>query len=164
VQAALLPRLSRLAARGELVDFRAGLKRLLLIVVAIGVVGSLGAFVLGPWVLEVVFDADLSGRTLALLAFSSATYMMALAIAQAVIALKGHALVAVGWFVGVVTFLLAVWLGGEEVFRRIEIGLVVSSLAAVITFAIALRARLRSGVVPDQDSIMEAITDMPFEA
>jgi O-antigen/teichoic acid export membrane protein len=163
VQAALLPRLSRLAARGELVDFRAGLKRLLLIVVAIGVIGSLGAFVLGPWVLEVVFDADLSGRTLALLAFSSATYMMALAIAQAVIALKGHALVAAGWFVGVVTFLLAVWLGGEEVFRRIEIGLVVSSLAAVITFAIALRARLHSGVVPDQDSIMEAITDMPFE-
>ncbi len=163
VQAALLPRLSRLAARGELVDFRAGLKRLLLIVVAIGVVGSLGAFLLGPWVLEIVFDADLSGRTLALLAFSSATYMMALAIAQAVIALKGHALVAVGWFVGVVTFLLAVWLGGDEVFRRIEIGLMASSLAAVITFAIALRARLRSGAVPDQSSIMEAITDMPFE-
>ncbi len=163
VQAALLPRLSRLAARGELVDFRAGLRRLLLIVVAIGVVGSMGAFILGPWVLGVVFDADLSGRTLALLAFSSATYMMALAIAQAVIALKGHALVAAGWFVGVVTFLLAVWLGGDDVFRRVEIGLVVSSLAAVISFAIALHFRLRSGVVPDQDSIMEAITDMPFE-
>ncbi len=62
------------------------------------------------------------------------------------------------------TFLLAVWLGGEELFRRIEIGLVVSSLAAVASFAIALHFRLRSGVVPDQDSIMEAITDMPFEA
>jgi O-antigen/teichoic acid export membrane protein len=164
VQAALLPRLSRLAARGELIDFRAGLRRLLMIVVAIGVVGSLGAFVLGPFVLEVVFDAELSGRTLALLAFSSAAYMMALAIAQAVIALKGHALVALGWGIGVVTFLLSVWLGSDELFRRIEIGLVVSSVAAVLAFAVSLHFRLRSGVVPDQDSIMEAITDMPFEA
>jgi len=163
VQAALLPRLSRLAARGELVDFRAGLRKLLLIVVAIGVVGSLGAFVLGPFVLEVVFDAELSGRTLALLAFSSATYMMALAIAQAVIALKGHALVALGWGIGLVTFLISVWLGGDELFRRIEIGLVVSSLAAVLAFAVSLHFRLRSGVVPDQDSMMEALTDMPFE-
>ena len=78
--------------------------------------------------------------------------MMALAIAQAVIALKGHALVAVGWGVGVVTFLLAMWLGGDEMFRRIEIGLVVSSLAAVVTFAIALQhpaalgRRARSGL------------------
>ena len=53
VQAALLPRLSRLAARGEIEEFRAGLRRLLLIVViAVGVVGIAGAFILGPWVIE----------------------------------------------------------------------------------------------------------------
>ena len=55
---AAAPVLSRLAAVGELVEFRAGLRRLLMIVVAVGVVGTLGAFILGPCVLEVVFGAD----------------------------------------------------------------------------------------------------------
>ncbi len=163
VQAALLPRLSRLAARGEIAEFRAGLRRLLLVVVGVGSLGVLGSLVLGSWAIDLVYKVDVSGRTLAMLSFSSALYMMSLAIAQAVIALKGHALVGVGWGVGVLSFLLAMWLNDEAVFRRIEIALVVSSLATTIVFAIALRMRLRSGVVPDQGSIMEAITDMPFE-
>ncbi len=163
VQAALLPKLSQLAARGELVEFRSGLKKVMLIVIAVGVAGTLGAFVLGSWAIEIVYDAELSGRTLAMLSASSATYMLALASAQAVIALRGHALVALGWGVGVVGFVLGTWLGGDQVFRRIEIGLLVSSIASLITFAFALRQRLRAGVVPDEGSMIEAITDMPFE-
>jgi len=165
VQAALLPRLSRQAARGEFDEFRSGLKRLMMVVLAVGVVGTAGAFVLGPWALQIVYDADLSGRTLAMLALSSAVYMLALATAQAVIALQGHALVAVGWAIGVLGFVLGTWLSGpeDEVFRRIEIGLVVSSAAALVTFALALRHRLSSGTLPNQGSVMDAITDMPFE-
>ena len=72
VQAALLPRLSRLAARGELNEFRSGLKRLMYIVIVVGAVGTSGAFLLGPWMIEIVYDASLTGRTLALLALSSA--------------------------------------------------------------------------------------------
>ena len=164
VQAALLPRLSRLAARGELNEFRSGLKKLMYIVLVVGVVGTSGAFLLGPWVIEIVYDASLSGRTLALLALSSACYMVALATAQAVIALKGHAFVAVGWGIGVATFVLATYWGGEDVFRRVEIGLLASSIAAMTSFAIVLRYKLRSGATPDQGSIMDAITDMPFES
>jgi len=163
VQAALLPRLSQLAARGELVEFRSGLKKVMLIVIAVGVAGTLGAFVLGSWAIEIIYDAELSNRTLAMLSASSATYMLALASAQAVIALRGHALVALGWGVGVIGFVLGTWLGSDQVFRRIEIGLLVSSIASLITFAFALRQRLRAGVVPDEGSMMEAITDMPFE-
>jgi O-antigen/teichoic acid export membrane protein len=163
VQAALLPRLSRLAARGELDEFRSGLKRLMYVVVAVGVSGTIGAYVLGSWAIEVVYDAQLTGRTLAMLSLSSACYMLALATAQAVIALRGHALVALGWGVGVLAFLLGTWLSSDQLFRRIEIGLLISSLAALCTFALALRQRLRSGAVPDQDSMMDAITDMPFE-
>ena len=100
---------------------------------------------LGPFVVELVYDADLSGRTLAMLALGSAVYMVALALAQAVIALKGHALVALGWAVGVVAFLLGTWLSSDDLFRRVEIGLLVSSLAAVTAFALALRYRLASG-------------------
>jgi O-antigen/teichoic acid export membrane protein len=164
VQAALLPRLSRLAATGELDEFRAGLKRLMLVVLAVGVIGTSGAFILGPWAIDVVYNADLSGRTLALLALGSACYMVAIATAQAVIALKGHALVALGWGIGVVTFVLATWLASDDLFRRIELGLLASSVASMISFGVALRHKLQSGVVPDQDSIMDAITDMPFES
>jgi O-antigen/teichoic acid export membrane protein len=163
VQAALLPRLSQLAARGELSEFRSGLRRVMVIVIAVGVAGTLGALVLGPWAIEIVYDAELSGRTLAMLSASSACYMLALATAQAVIALRGHALVALGWGIGVVGFLLGTWLSSDQVFRRIEIGLLLSSIAALAAFSLALRQRLRSGAVPDQGSIMEAITDMPFE-
>ena len=72
VQAALLPRLSRLAARSELGEFRAGLKRLLMVVLAVGVVGTIGALVLGPFVIKTFYNADLTGRTLAMLALGSA--------------------------------------------------------------------------------------------
>jgi O-antigen/teichoic acid export membrane protein len=164
VQAALLPRLSRLAAQGELDEFRSGLKRLMMVVLVVGFVGTTGAFLIGPWALEVVFDADLTGRTLALLAFSSACYMVALATAQAVIALKGHALVSIGWGIGVIAFIIGTWQGSDDVFRRVEIGLLASSIAAMVTFGLTLRYKLMIGVVPDQDSIMDAITDMPFES
>lgn len=156
VQAALLPGLSRLAARGELVEFRAGLLRLAYLVIAVGVVGTAGAFVLGPLAADIVYEVELSGRTLAMLALASSFYMLALALGQAVIALKGHALVALGWGIGVVTFVVVTWLASDDLFRRIEIGLLVSSMAALVSFAIALKGRLDSGVVPDQGSVIEA--------
>ena len=164
VQAALLPRLARLAARGELDEFRSGLRLLLKLVLVVGVVGTLGAFAIGPFVIETVYDAELSGRTLAMLALSSAIYMACIATAQAVIALQGHALVALGWFVGVVAFFLGTWLSSDLLFRRIEIGLVLSSTAALTCFAIALRHRLATGAEPTPGSVMDAITDMPFES
>ena len=164
VQAALLPGLSRMAARGELTEFRSGLKRLMSVVLLVGVVGTVGAFIIGPWAIDVVYDADLSGRTLAILAMGSAFYMMAIATAQAVIALKGHALVALGWGAGVVAFVLGTWLSSDDLFRRIELGLLISSITSMVAFILALRYKMSTGVVPDQDSMMDAITDMPFES
>ena len=151
VQAALLPRLSRLAASGNFAEFRNGLRRLLVLVVGVGVVGSLGALAIGPFVLETVYDAELDGVTLAILAAGSACYMLALALAQAVIALKGHSLVALGWVTGAVALALGVWLGSDDVFRRVEIGVLASSIAAMTFFAFALRYKLASGARPDDD-------------
>jgi O-antigen/teichoic acid export membrane protein len=158
VQAALLPGLSRLAARGEITEFRAGMKRLAYVVLAVGVVGTLGAFVLGPFAIDLVFKADLGGRTLAALALASGVYMMALALAQAVIALKGHALVALGWGGGVITFALVTVFSSDDLFRRIEFGLFSSSMVSMVFFGIALKSRLASSVVPDQGSVIEAAT------
>lgn len=158
VQAALLPGLSRLAARGELVEFRAGMKRLAAVVVAVGVVGTGGAFLLGPLAIELVYDAELGGRTLAALALASGVYMMALALGQAVIALKGHALVALGWGMGVATFVMVTWLSSDDLFRRIEYGLFCSSVVAMLAFGVSLKIKLDAGVHPDPDSLVEAAT------
>lgn len=164
VQAALLPKLSRLAARGELAEFRAGFFRLMTLVVAVGVLGTGGAFWIGPWVVELIYEATLSGRTMAMLALASAIYMMALATAQAVIALHGHARVALGWGLAFVVFVLVTWVSSDQLFVRIELGLVAANATALAVFAMALRHRLGSGDRPDRDSMMDALTDMPFES
>lgn len=158
VQAALLPGLSRLAARGELAEFRSGMKRLSVVVVGVGIIGTTGAFLLGPFAIDLVYQAELTGRTLAALALASGIYMMALALGQAVIALRGHALVALGWGVGVATFVIVTWLSSDDLFRRIEYGLLSSSAVAMIAFGIALKVKLDSGVDPDPDSLVEAAT------
>ena len=163
VQAALLPRLSRLAARNEIAEFRSGFARLMKLVLLVGVVGTLGAFVLGPLVIQRFYNATLNRETMAMLALGSACYMVALAIAQAVIALRGHALVALGWAAGALTFVVVTWIASDDLFRRVELGLVSSSFMALFVFSLALRARLRSGDLPSGDSVMEAITDMPLE-
>jgi len=163
VQAALLPRLSHLAASGQMDEFVVGFRRLVRVVVAVGVLGVVGAFTLGPFAVEILYDSTLSRRTLAVLALGSVFYMIGLAMAQAVIALHGHALVALGWTAGMAAFVLSTWLIGGEVFRRDELSLLIGSGVAMLVFWLALKARLRAGAVPDEASMIEALTDMPFE-
>jgi O-antigen/teichoic acid export membrane protein len=164
VQAALLPRLSHLAASGQMDEFVVGFRRLVRVVVAVGVLGVVGAYALGPLAVEILYDSTLSRRTLAMLALGSVFYMIGLAMAQAVIALRGHALVALGWTAGMAGFVLSTWLIGGEVFRRVELSLLIGSGVAMLIFWLALQARLRAGAVPDEASVIEALTDMPFEA
>jgi len=143
IQASLLPRLARLAAQESFEEFRRGLRLLIIVVAGIGTIGTIAGGLLGPWTLKLVYGADLSGRTLAMLALSSALYMMALAVSQAVLALEDHAYVALGWGIAAVTFIAGTWLSSEELFQRIEIGLVASSGAAVGAFSLRLRYRLQ---------------------
>ena len=57
VQAALLPKLAGLASEGKHEDFRAGMRRLLVVVVAICVAGTVAATVLGPWAGRTLFPS-----------------------------------------------------------------------------------------------------------
>lgn len=163
VQAALLPRLARLAATGEMSEFRRGFQRLMVIIGIVGVAGTAGAYVLGPFAVRVMYDAELSNRTLCILALGSVCYMVALASAQAVIALSGHAWVALGWTVGVAAFVIVTAIASHDVFRRVEIGTLAGSGAAMLTFLVALRLRLRAGAVVDPGALIEAVTDLPVE-
>jgi len=163
VQAALLPRLARLAARGDLTEFKQGFKQLMTLVLAVGAFGTVGAFTIGPAVFEIAFGSTISNRTLGILALGSACYMVALATAQAVIALRGHALVALGWCVGMAAFVLTTMFASNDLFRRVELGLFAGPAAAMISFVVSLRYKLGSDVRATDDSIFDAITDLPIE-
>jgi O-antigen/teichoic acid export membrane protein len=167
VQASLLPKLSALAHSGQLVDFRRGLNRLLVVVAGLALAGTVGGFVLGPFVVEIMFpDADLSGRTMGLLAAGAGLYMLALACAQAVIALGGHRDQALGWAAGfgalVVTVLVA---ATDDLFLRVEVGLLAGSAVAFVAMAGLLMRRLAASgpLTIASGDLIEALHDVPIE-
>ena len=107
VQAALLPKLAGLAGEGRHDDFRAGMRKLVLIVIGLGILGTIAAATIGPFVGELLFGKDkfiLGHRDLALLALGSGCFILALTLAQGLIALRGYAAAAVSWMVGIVAF------------------------------------------------------------
>ena len=163
VQASLLPRLARLAAKGDLTEFVQGLVLLLKIVVGVAVLGTAGSYVLGPWALEIMYDGGLDRRTLTLLALASGLYMLCIAIAQAVIALRGHRWVAIGWLSAVVTFFVLTAYSSNDLYLRVEIGLVGGSTAALVIFALALKAQISAGIPPEADSMLDGVMDTQFE-
>lgn len=144
VQAALLPKLSALAGAGRLLEFRQRLARLLVVVSVIAVAGIVGAFLLGPFIIRVLFGADfVIGRTdIALLAASSGAFMLAVALGQALIALSGQSQVAIGWFLGVVTFLVVTAIG-NDLLLRVEMGLFLGSVVAAVVIGALAAFRLR---------------------
>jgi O-antigen/teichoic acid export membrane protein len=165
VQASLLPKLSALAAEARFDELRVGLRNLLGVTFAIGVVATAGGFALGPTVVGILFPAEyeLDNRTLGLLALSSAAYMLAVALAQAVIALGGHRLVAVSWALGVAAFVGVSALGADDLFLRVELGLVTGCTLAAVAMGTSLVARLRAGAQPSQGTVIEALHDLPLE-
>ena len=128
VQGTLLPKLAGLAGAGRHDDFRAGLKRMLWVVVGVAALGSFLAFTLGPVVGKILFkDFDISNANLGLLATGSGAFIVALTVAQALIALEGHARQTLGWFVGMIVFLLVV-ATIPDLFLRVELGFLIGSL------------------------------------
>jgi O-antigen/teichoic acid export membrane protein len=140
VQAALLPKLSALAGAGRFPEFRQRLWRLLIGVAAIGLAGVVGAFAVGPLLISLLFGSefDIGHLDMALLAMSSAAFMLAVALGQALIALEGQARVAVGWFIGVVVFVVVTALG-DDLFLRVETGLAAGSVAAAVVIGLLAR-------------------------
>jgi O-antigen/teichoic acid export membrane protein len=164
VQAALLPKLSALAEAGRIDEFRAGFRRLLMVVVGIGVVGTAGSLVIGPWVVRLLFgpEFDLGNRTMGLLAASSALFMLAIAMAQAVIALGGHVRMAASWVVGVGTFVVVTSFG-NDLFLRVELGLLAGCAVAAACMAGVLVHRVRAGAPVEVEDLLEAIHELPLE-
>jgi O-antigen/teichoic acid export membrane protein len=143
VQAALLPKLSALAGAGRFHEFRERLWRLLFAVGAIGALGVLGAGLLGPVLIKVLFPSEyaLDPIDLVLLAASSAAFMLAVALGQALIALEGQSRVALGWLAGVIGFFVVTALG-NDLFLRVEAGLTAGSAVAALVIGVLARHEL----------------------
>jgi len=156
VQAALLPKLAGLAASGRLTDFRTGLKRLVWVVGAIGVAATVGAWLLGPFALRILFGPEfdkLGHADLGYLALASAAFMLAMALSQALIALEGHAKAALAWFVAIVVLAVVVALL-HDLLLRVEMGLVIGSAVAVVAMALLLRRQMETHAVPETAELL----------
>ncbi len=164
VQASLLPALAAHAGAGRHEDFRAGLKRLLAVVVAIGMLATVTAWAIGAQVVELLFGAgfELSRTDLAYLAAASAAYMLALALAQALIALSAYARVVMGWASGIVTFAV-VTATQSGLLPRVERGFLAGSVAAATVMGVLLATRMAKGIVASVEELTEAAFDVPIE-
>lgn len=143
VKAALLPNLAEAAGRHDYDHFRTVLVRLLLAVVAIAFVGVLFAWVAGPFIVDLMFADTMSRTDMALLAASSGLFMAALSLAIGLIALEHQGYAVLGWLAGVVMFIPGISLA-DDLFLRVELGLIVAVASTTILMAGLCRQSLRT--------------------
>ncbi len=166
VQAALLPKLAALAGTGRHGEFRRGLRELITLVVAIGLVGVIAGGTAGPFVGKILFGSkfNLGSGDLALLAAGSALFILALTLAQALIALLGHARALAGWVSGLVTFVIVTALAGSDLFLRVEVGFIAGTLVSAATMGALLIHQLAVGVQSTSlGSLVDQIEHEPLE-
>jgi O-antigen/teichoic acid export membrane protein len=152
VQAALLPRLAGLAGAGDAEGFRLALRRLLGIVVLVGIIGVVLSFTVGHAAGQLLFGSQFtpSNRDLGLLAIGSAAYIVATALAQALLALRSYSWAAMSWLTGCVVLVVVVALG-NDLFLRSELGFSVGATAAALVMFACLSVRMRSGLPRDDE-------------
>jgi len=157
VLAPALPRLSGMAAAGDRSGFDAGLRRLLALVAALSGAGIVGALVAGPTVVRTLFGADfeLPAHDLATLAVACSTYLFAMTLAQALIAVSGHGRVAVAWLAGVVSFGVVTG-AGSDLLTRVELGMVAGGVVSAVAMLGLLLPLLhhRVGPVPGATELL----------
>jgi O-antigen/teichoic acid export membrane protein len=165
IQAALLPKLAALAGAGRHDDFRNGLKKLLMIVVGVGLLGVIGGATIGPFVGKILFGEKfhLDNVDLGLLAAGSAMFILALTLAQALIALLGHARALVAWSVGLAICVLVTAFSSDDLFLRVELGFLAGCSAAAASMALLLFGRLRTESPESLSLLVEAIEHEPLE-
>jgi O-antigen/teichoic acid export membrane protein len=152
VQAALLPRLSALASACHFHEFRHSFQRLLWTVTAIGIMGTVAGYSVGPFVLRKAFDVELGHTDVGLLALGTGFIIIAMSIAQAMIALKGQNAVAMGWLVGMIAFVIVAAMG-NDLLLRVELAALVASAASAGALALAF-VRILRAAERDEDRVL----------
>ena len=164
IQAALLPKLSALASAGRFGEFRIGFRKLVIVIAAVGALAVIVAFAIGPWVIALLYGSEysLTHKTVGLLAAGSVLFMLAQAMAQAVIALGGHKKMALCWLVSVITFVVVTALG-SDLYTRVEVGLLAGCAVACAGMAFLVQRMAHSGAALHSGDLIEALHEVPFE-
>jgi O-antigen/teichoic acid export membrane protein len=165
IQAALLPKLAALSGAGKHDDFRSGLMKLIAIVIGIGALGVVAGATVGPIAGEILFGEKfhLDNRDLALLAAGSALFILALTLAQALIALRGHGRALVAWCIGLV-LCVGVTIGStDDLFLRVELGFLAGCAGAAAAMAALLVTRMRAESAESLGLLVDAIEHEPLE-
>jgi O-antigen/teichoic acid export membrane protein len=154
VQAALLPKLAGLASEGKHDDFRVGMRRLIMVVVVLCTTGVIAATLVGPWFGAKLFATkwDLGNRDMFLLTLAATAFILALTMAQGLIALKGYRQNAIAWTLGILTFVLVVSLGHDLILRN-ELAFLAGSALAALAMGGFLFPRMRRGGATLEDLV-----------
>jgi O-antigen/teichoic acid export membrane protein len=165
IQATLLPKLSGLVGAGRHEDFQKTVQILVLVVVAIGALGVIGSLTVGPFVGKVLFGSKfhLGRLDLALLTAASGLFILALTLAQALIALLGHARATIGWLVGIVVFVAVTAVSGPSLFLRLEQGSIAGGAAASVVMAAYVLNKLRGASDESLAALVGQIEYEPLE-
>jgi O-antigen/teichoic acid export membrane protein len=144
VQATLLPNLAGLVAAGRTSEMTLALRRLTTVCIVLVVVTTIGAYLLGPFAVRLLFGPGftLTRNTMALLAGASSVLVLATALSGAAIAAAGHRLNAVAWALGMVGFVLGTLLA-HGLFLRVELGYLLGSCTVAVALLLWLPSHIR---------------------
>jgi O-antigen/teichoic acid export membrane protein len=117
VKASLLPSLTELDSMGDFRHFLHTLRRIAGAVMAFVAVGSIGAALIGPLAVEMLFRDELTSFQMALMAFGSGVMMLVQTLSAALVAMQRAKRAVVGWAAGVLAVLSAFVLPGSAITR-----------------------------------------------
>ena len=144
VQATLLPNIAVLVAASRITELTTALRRLTAVCLGLVVVTTIGAFLLGPFAVRLLFGPGftLTRTTMALLTGASSVLVLATALSGAAIAADGHRMNALAWALGVLGFAIGT-LAAEDLFLRVELGYLLGSCAVAAALLVGLPAHIR---------------------
>jgi O-antigen/teichoic acid export membrane protein len=166
VQAALLPKLSTLVSAGRDDEFQNGVRKLVMIVVGIGVLGVTLGGTVGPFAGKILFSHkfNLGHTDVALLAAGSGLFILSLTLSQALIALSGHRQAMIAWAGGLVAFVVVTAIATDALFLRVELGSIAGAAVSAAAMGWFFRERLKLGVSAGSlASLVEQIEYGPLE-
>jgi O-antigen/teichoic acid export membrane protein len=146
VQAMLLPSLTAAATRRELAQVRRTLRPILAAVAAVGILGVLVSFTLGPWAVHAFFGAHvrLSGLVLGALGIGTLALMVAQVLQPSLVALGRHGSATASWLLGSAVLIGLLVLPGDPL-RAAVVAQLAGSAVVVAGMGTSLSVALREG-------------------
>jgi len=138
VKASLLPNLTARATEGDLDGFREIQLRLVAAVSVVAISSTAVITFIGPWLIEVLFDDELTGRTMALLSASGGGLMLMLSLSLGLVALHHTRAAVVGFVTAVVVFPIALQFP-DDPFLQVEIALLSATVSGSLVSGVLLR-------------------------